>query len=91
MARPIRDLELSIRSENCLLRAGIRTIGDLIQYSRDDLLKIRNLGKISLKEIEEKLQAFGLSLSSSKISAKKEKGQEDDEEYDLDENDDKEE
>ncbi|HOJ82381.1 MAG TPA: DNA-directed RNA polymerase subunit alpha [Acetomicrobium flavidum] len=91
LARPIRDLELSIRSENCLLRAGIRTIGDLIQYSRDDLLKIRNLGKISLKEIEEKLQAFGLSLSSSKISAKKEKGQEDDEEYDLDENDDKEE
>jgi DNA-directed RNA polymerase subunit alpha len=70
LSRPIRDLELSIRSENCLLRAGVRTIGDLVQYTRDDLLKIRNLGKISLKEIEEKLDIFGLSLSAPKAGSK---------------------
>ncbi|MDR2179506.1 MAG: DNA-directed RNA polymerase subunit alpha [Synergistaceae bacterium] len=62
LARPVRDLELSIRSENCLLRGGIHTIGDLLQKSRDDLLKIRNLGKISLKEIGEKLDSSGLKL-----------------------------
>jgi DNA-directed RNA polymerase subunit alpha len=62
LSRPVRDLELSIRSENCLLRGGIHTIGDLLQKSRDDLLKIRNLGKISLKEIGEKLDASGLKL-----------------------------
>jgi DNA-directed RNA polymerase subunit alpha len=62
LTRPVRDLELSIRSENCLLRGGIHTIGDLLQKSRDDLLKIRNLGKISLKEIGEKLDSSGLKL-----------------------------
>jgi DNA-directed RNA polymerase subunit alpha len=65
LARPVRDLELSIRSENCLLRGGILTIGDLVGRSRDDLLKIRNLGKISLREIEEKLEKAGLSLISA--------------------------
>jgi DNA-directed RNA polymerase subunit alpha len=62
LSRPVRDLDLSIRSENCLLRGGIHTIGDLLQKSRDDLLKIRNLGKISLKEIGEKLDDVGLRL-----------------------------
>jgi DNA-directed RNA polymerase subunit alpha len=62
LSRPVRDLELSIRSENCLLRGGIHTIGDLLQKSRDDLLKIRNLGKISLKEIGDKLDSSGLRL-----------------------------
>jgi len=62
LARPVRDLELSIRSENCLLRGGIHTVGDLLQKTRDDLLKIRNLGKISLKEIGEKLDSAGLKL-----------------------------
>ena len=59
---PIHELELSIRSENCLLRGGIQTVGDLLQRSRDDLLKIRNLGKISLTEIEGKLASFGYAL-----------------------------
>jgi DNA-directed RNA polymerase subunit alpha len=71
LGRPVRELELSIRSENCLLRGGIHTIGDLLQKSRDDLLKIRNLGKISLKEIGEKLDSAGLRLrekSQSKTS-----------------------
>ena len=62
-ARPVRDLELSVRSENCLLRGGVHVIGELVSRTRDDLLKIRNLGKISLKEIEEKLAKFDLHLS----------------------------
>ena len=61
--RPVRDLELSVRSENCLLRGGVHMIGELVSRTRDDLLKIRNLGKISLKEIEEKLAKFDLHLS----------------------------
>lgn len=66
LARPVRELELSIRSENCLLRGGIHTIGDLLSKSRDDLLKIRNLGKISLREIEEKIFKLGLQLRNDK-------------------------
>ena len=62
---PIHELELSIRSENCLLRGGIQTVGELLQKSRDDLLKIRNLGKISLKEIEARLQTLGYELRPS--------------------------
>lgn len=73
LKRPIKDLELSIRSENCLLRGGIQTIGDLIGKSRAELLKIRNLGKISLREIEEKLDPFGLNI----------RGEEPEEEDDL--------
>ncbi|SMG18909.1 DNA-directed RNA polymerase subunit alpha [Dethiosulfovibrio salsuginis] len=65
-SRGVRDLELSIRSENCLLRGGIHTIGDLVSRAKDDLLKIRNLGKISLKEIEEKLENLGLSLQNDR-------------------------
>ena len=63
--RPIHELELTIRSENCLLRGGIQTIGDLLQKTRDDLLKIRNLGKISLSEILEKIESMNLSLKKS--------------------------
>ena len=66
LSHPVRELELSIRSENCLLRGGIQTIGDLLQRSRDDLLKIRNLGKISLTEIEEKVAKAGLTLREKK-------------------------
>lgn len=62
---PIHELELSIRSENCLLRGGIHTVGDLLRKSRDDLLKIRNLGKISLTEIEKRLDFLGYELSPS--------------------------
>ena len=73
LAKPVRELELSIRSENCLLRGGIQTIGELLQKSREDLLKIRNLGKISLSEIEEKLVASGMKLRDKKDRASKEK------------------
>ena len=67
---PIHDLELSIRSENCLLRGGINTVGDLVQKTRDDLLKIRNLGKKSLTEIEEKLISIGYPMKPGKSGAK---------------------
>ena len=67
---PIHELELSIRSENCLLRGGINTIGDLVQKTRDDLLKIRNLGKKSLTEIEEKLISIGYPMKPGKSGAK---------------------
>ena len=68
LARPVRDLELTIRSENCLLRGGIQTVGDLLQTTRDDLLKIRNLGKISLAEIEDKLKSYGYTLREKKVN-----------------------
>lgn len=67
LMRPVRDLELSVRSENCLLRGGVHLIGDLIGRSRADLLKIRNLGKISLSEIEDKLALFDLTLTGDLI------------------------
>ncbi len=63
LSRPVRDLELSVRSENCLLRGGVHLIGDLLKYRREDLLKIRNLGKVSLAEIEQKLVNFGIYLT----------------------------
>ena len=70
LSRPVRDLELSIRSENCLLRGGIHSIGDLMSKTREDLLKIRNLGKISLREIEEKMEKLGNDLSTEKSEDK---------------------
>ena len=57
----VRDLELSVRSENCLLRGGVHVIGELISRTRKIFSKIRNLGKISLREIEEKLAKFDLT------------------------------
>ncbi len=68
LARPVHDLELTIRAENCLLRGGIQTVGDLLQKTREDLLKIRNLGKISLVEIEEKLKSIGFKLREKKVN-----------------------
>ncbi len=58
----IKILELSSRAYNSLKRMRINTIGDLIKYSEEDLLNLKNLGKKSVNEIKEKLAAFGLSL-----------------------------
>jgi DNA-directed RNA polymerase subunit alpha len=60
--RSIEDLELSVRSFNCLKRAGINTIGELVSRSADDMMRVRNLGRKSLEEVEEKLQSLGLGL-----------------------------
>ena len=81
---PIHELELSIRSENCLLRGGIQSVGELLQKSRDDLLKIRNLGKISLREIEARLDALGYELRPSTEPSTK-PSTEDEEEYEEEE------
>jgi len=58
----IEELDLSVRSYNCLKRAGINTVGELTQKTADDMMKVRNLGKKSLAEVEGKLAEFGLSL-----------------------------
>ncbi len=58
----ISDLDLSVRSFNCLMRANIKTVGDLISKSEEDMMKVRNLGRKSLKEVKEKLEEMGLSL-----------------------------
>lgn len=59
---PIEELELSVRSFNCLKRAGINTVAELIQKDQEDMMKVRNLGKKSLEEVEQKLGLLGLSL-----------------------------
>lgn len=58
----IDDMDLTVRSNNCLKRAGILTVEDLTKKSRSDMEKIRNLGSKSLEEIEEKLHSFGMSF-----------------------------
>ena len=59
---PVSELELSVRSANCLREARIQTISDLVQKSSPEMLKYRNFGKKSLQEIEELLQGMGLQL-----------------------------
>lgn len=61
----IEDLDLSVRSYNCLKRAGINTVQELVQRSEEDMMKVRNLGKKSLEEVTQKLTELGLSLRKS--------------------------
>lgn len=61
----IEELDLSVRSYNCLKRAGINTVLELTQKSKDDMMKVRNLGKKSLEEVQEKMGALGLTLKSN--------------------------
>ncbi len=61
----IEDLDLSVRSFNCLKRAGINTVDDLINKSQEDMMKVRNLGKKSFEEVRAKLQSLGFDLASS--------------------------
>lgn len=60
----IEELDLSVRSFNCLKRANINTVEDLIGKTQDEMIKVRNLGRKSLEEVEHKLAMMGLSLSS---------------------------
>ncbi len=60
----IDDLDLSVRSYNCLKRAGVQTVEDLTQRSEEDMMKIRNLGNKSLLEIKEKMESLGLNFSN---------------------------
>ena len=61
----IDELDLSVRSFNCLKRAGINTVEDLINKSEDDMMKVRNLGRKSLEEVIAKLDSFGFTLKKS--------------------------
>jgi DNA-directed RNA polymerase subunit alpha len=78
---PVEELELSVRSSNCLKNANIKTIGELTRKSEEDIAKTRNFGKKSLQEIKEKLKEWNLSLgitdmnvlkSAVKVKAQKE-------------------
>ncbi|GBF31917.1 DNA-directed RNA polymerase alpha subunit [Desulfocucumis palustris] len=62
MEMSIEELDLSVRSYNCLKRAGINTVEELIQRNEEDMMKVRNLGKKSLEEVIQKLNEMGLSL-----------------------------
>jgi DNA-directed RNA polymerase subunit alpha len=62
MEMTIEELDLSVRSYNCLKRAGINSVEELIQRNEDDMMKVRNLGKKSLEEVINKLHDLGLSL-----------------------------
>ena len=60
----VEDLDLSVRSYNCLKRANIHTVEDLTKRTEDDMLKVRNLGRKSLEEVVKKLEDLGLSLKA---------------------------
>jgi DNA-directed RNA polymerase subunit alpha len=62
MAMPIEELDLSVRPYNCLKRAGIHTVGDLVKKSEDEIVAVKNFGRKSLDEVKEKLGAHGLTL-----------------------------
>lgn len=61
----IEDLDLSVRSYNCLKRAGINTVEELVLRDEDEMMKVRNLGRKSLEEVQQKLAQLGLSLRSN--------------------------
>ncbi len=62
MELTIEELDLSVRAYNCLKRAGINSVAELVQRNTEDMMKVRNLGKKSLEEVEQKLEGLGLSL-----------------------------
>ncbi len=68
---PVEELELSVRSSNCLKNANIRTIGDLTKKTEEEIAKTRNFGKKSLNEIKEKLKEWNLSLGMTDYSVLK--------------------
>ena len=67
MAKPIEDMDLTVRSYNCLKREGVTTLGELVQKSEDDLLEIRNFGQKSIDEVKAKLEEMGLSLRTKEF------------------------
>lgn len=65
MDMTIEELDLSVRAFNCLKRAGINTVAELVQKDQEEMMKVRNLGKKSLEEVEQKLALLGLALRQS--------------------------
>lgn len=64
--RTIEELDLSVRSYNCLKRAGINTVLDLTEKTEPEMMKVRNLGRKSLEEVKVKLAELGLGLKNDK-------------------------
>jgi DNA-directed RNA polymerase subunit alpha len=62
MEMTIEELDLSVRSYNCLKRAGINSVEELTRKTEEDMMKVRNLGRKSLEEVKQKLESLGLSL-----------------------------
>ncbi len=67
LAQPIEDLDLTVRSYNCLKREGVTTVGELIEKTEEDLLEIRNFGQKSIDEVKAKLEELGLSLKKKEF------------------------
>ena len=65
MELTIEELDLSVRSYNCLKRAGINNVQELILRTEEDMMKVRNLGKKSLEEVQNKLTELGLALKET--------------------------
>ena len=61
----IEELDLSVRAFNCLKRAGVNTVSDLVTKTPDEMMKVRNLGKKSLEEVLAKIDSLGFSLSQN--------------------------
>ncbi len=61
----IEELDLSVRSYNCIKRAGLNTVEELTRKTEEDMMKVRNLGRKSLEEVKQKLANLGLSLRPS--------------------------
>ena len=70
--KPIEELDLSVRSFNCLKRAGINTLAELTKKSEEEMMRVRNLGRKSLKEVKDKLDELGLSFAPSFVGRKQE-------------------
>ena len=66
LERTIEELDLSVRSYNCLKRAGINTVHDLTEKTEPEMMKVRNLGRKSLEEVKVKLADLGLGLKNDK-------------------------
>jgi DNA-directed RNA polymerase subunit alpha len=79
MSTPVSDLNLSVRSGNCLQAENIETVGDLLEKSEDDLLQLRNFGRTSLTEVKEKLAELGLSLKGGSAAPSDEEAEEEEE------------
>ncbi|MCX7806233.1 MAG: tetratricopeptide repeat protein [Planctomycetota bacterium] len=64
LAKPISEIELSVRSRKCMAKLSIQTLGDLVQKTEKELLAVKNFGQTSLNEVKQRLAEFGLSLKS---------------------------
>lgn len=65
--KPIDDLQLSVRSKKCLQKLNVNTLGDLMNYTEQQLMSVKNFGSVSLKEVKDKLTAMGLSLRQPEL------------------------